>query len=192
MNGNEKSDRLVEAASAVLNAAPDHRLNAVVLNKALFYLDLATLRDRGTTITENTYIALKNGPVVAKYQERLIGKLEKCGIGKQISEGERSKPILLESSPQNFRFIDSETLILVSAVTSFFARLTSRQASKYSHENPGWKLAWNESRRIGRPTAINMRVALQQIIDVDPWMELPLLNDEELLAVADSGVGVDW
>ena len=47
MSTNEKSERLIEAAAAILNAAPDHRLNAVVLNKALFYLDLASLRDRG-------------------------------------------------------------------------------------------------------------------------------------------------
>lgn len=28
---NEKCERLVEAAAAILNAAPEHRLNAVVL-----------------------------------------------------------------------------------------------------------------------------------------------------------------
>ena len=192
MDAHEKSERLIEAASAILNAAPDHRLKAVVLNKALFYLDLASLRDRGATITGNTYIALKEGPVVAKYPQRLIGQLEARGIGKQISEWDGSKPILLESCPQHFQFVDSDALILVSAVTSFLAGATSRQASDYSHENPGWELAWNEFRRTGRPVAINMRVALQQIIEDDPWMDWPLLNDDELLAAADSGVGADW
>ena len=76
----EKSERLMEAAAAILNAAPEHRLNAVVLNKALFYLDLASLRDRGEPVTHNSYIALQNGPVVAKYQQRLIEQLESRGM----------------------------------------------------------------------------------------------------------------
>ena len=192
MDSQEKSDRLVEAASAILNAAPDHRLNAVVLNKTLFYLDLAALRDCGSTITENSYIALEKGPVVAKYPQRLIGQLESRGIGKQISEWNGSKPIVLESPLTTFKYLDANMLILVSAVTAFFAGTSSRQASDYSHENPGWELAWNEFRRSGRPTPINMRIALQQIVEDDPWMDLPLLNDEELLAAADSGVGADW
>ena len=192
MEPNEKSERLIEAASAVLNAAPNRRLNAVVLNKTLFYLDLASLRDRAETLTGNSYIALSQGPVVAKYQQRLIGQLESRGIAKQISEWDGSKPVLLESCPQHFQFLDSDSMILVSAVTAFFADATSRQASDYSHENPGWQLAWSEYRRTNRPCAINLRVALQQIVEDDPWMDLPLMSDDELLAAADAGVGVDW
>ena len=77
-------------------------------------------------------------------------------------------------------------------MTSSFADGTSRQASDYSHENPGWRLAWNEFRRSGKPCPINMRVALQQIVEDDPWMDWPLLNDDEILAAADAGVGADW
>lgn len=84
MEPNEKSRRLIEAACAVLHAAPDRSLNAVVLNKALFYLDLASLRDRGETITHNSYIALQNGPVVAKYPQRLIKPLEEQGAGSAV------------------------------------------------------------------------------------------------------------
>jgi hypothetical protein len=189
---NEKSERLIEVASAVLSAAPNHRLNAVILNKTLFYLDLASLRDRGATVTGNAYIGIQQGPVVAKYQQRLIGQLESRGIAKQISEWDGSKPILLEASLPNFQFLDSEAMILVSAVTTYFADATSGRASEYSHENPGWRLSWNEFRRMGRPCAINMRVAMQQIIEDDPWMEGPLLNDDEMLAAADAEVGVDW
>jgi hypothetical protein len=189
---NEKSERLIEAASAILNAAPNRRLNTVVLNKALFYLDLASLRDHGETITHNSYIALQQGPVVAKYNSRLIGQLESRGIGKQISEWDGSKPIILEACPQHFEFVNADAMILVSAVTSYFADATSRKASEYSHDNPGWQLAWDESRRSGTPTAVNMRIALQQIVEDDPWMDLPLLNDDAILAAADAGSGADW
>lgn len=192
MSTNEKSERLIEAAAAILNAAPDRRLNAVVLNKALFYLDLASLRDRGETVTHNPYIALQNGPVVAKYEQRLIRSLESQGIARQISEWDGSKPILLESCPEHFQFVDADTLILVSKVTSHFASATSRRASDYSHENPGWEMAWNEFQRTGKHVSINMRIALQQIIEDDPWMDLPLLNDDELLAAADAAQGEEW
>jgi len=192
MDTREKSDRLIEAASAVLSAAPSHRLNAVVLNKTLFYLDLASLRDRAAMITGNSYIALQQGPVVAKYPQRLIDQLVSRGIAKQISEWDGSKPILLESIPQHFKFLDSDAMALAATVTSFFADATSRQASDYSHENPGWQLAWNEYLNTKRITAINLRIAMQQIIEDDPWMDGPLLNDDEILAAADAGVGADW
>ena len=192
MSTNEKSERLIEAAAAILNAAPDRRLNAVVLNKALFYLDLASLRDRGDTVTHNSYIALQNGPVVAKYQQRLIEQLESRGIAKQISDWDGSKPVLLESCPEHFQYVDADTLVLASAVTAFFAPATSRRASDFSHENPGWEIAWNEYRRTGKPGVINLRIALQQIIEDDPWMDTPLLDDDELLAAADVAEGDEW
>ena len=192
MESNEKSQRLIEAASAVLNAAPDRRLNIVVLNKAIFYLDLASLRDRGATIMHNAFIAIQNGPVIAKYPRRLISQLETRGIARQVSLWDGSKPIVLESCSPHFNFLDSDTMILASAVTTFFADASSRQASDYSHENPGWKRAWIESQRTGKPSAVNMRVAMQQIIEADPWMEVPLVDDAMLLAAADNAVGDDW
>lgn len=192
MDAQEKSDRLMEAASAVLNVAPNRRLKVVILNKALFYLDLAALRDRGETITRNSYIALKNGPVVARYTERLVGQMEARGIGKQVSEWNGAQPIVLESCPTHFRYMDGDAMATVAAVTSYFATKNSRQASDYSHDNPGWQLAWNEFLRTGKPGAIDMHIALQQIVEDDPWMEWPLLNDGEILAAADRGVGDDW
>lgn len=192
MDPNEKAERLIETASAILNAAPDHRLNAVVLNKTLFYLDLASLRDRGETLTGNPYIALQQGPVVAKYQERLIAQLESRGIARQVDEWDGSKPILLKVVPSGSRFLDASAKTLLSRVTAFFANQTSRQASEYSHDNPGWLLAWAEYQRSKRPCVIDMRVAMQQVIQDDPWMDEPLLDDDEILTAADAEDGMDW
>ena len=192
MDPADKMERLVEAAAAILNAAPSHRLNVVVLNKVLFYLDLAALRDRAVTITGNTFLGIQQGPVVARYQKRLIGQLESRGIAAQISEWDGSKPVLLESAPDHIRFLDTDAMTLISAVTTWFASKTSGQASEFSHENPGWQLAWSEYRRTGRPCPINMRIAMQQIIEDDPWMDTPLLNNDDVLAEADHGAGADW
>ena len=192
MDGPEKTERLVEAAAAVLNAAPAHRLNVVVLNKVLFYLDLASLRDRAETITGNAYLGIQQGPIVAKYPKRLIGQLESRGIAKQISDWDGSKPVQLESVPNHIQFLDADAMNLVAAVTTWFAPKTSAQASDFSHENPGWQLAWSEYRRTGKVCAINMRIAMQQIIEDDPWMDTPLLDHDQILAEADAGVGADW
>ncbi len=192
MDTNEKSLRLIEAASAVLHAAPDHSLNVVVLNKVLFYLDLASLRDRGETITQNTYIALQKGPVIAKYPQRLIGQLEQRGIAKQISQWDGSKPILLENGPTHFDFLDSDSMILVSDVTTYFSDASSAAASRFSHKNAGWEIAWNQYLRENKPAAINMRIAMQQIVESDPWMQVPLAGEDEILAAADNAIGDDW
>ncbi len=192
MDSNEKSQRLIEAASAVLHAAPGRLLNAVVLNKVLFYLDLAALRDRGETVTHNSYIALRNGPVVAKYQQRLINRLEEQGIARQISQWDGSKPIVLEHFPPHLEFLDSDAMITVSDVTGFFADASSRLVSDFSHRNPGWQLAWNHYLREGRPAAVNMQIAMQQIIESDPWIQVPVSDDDEILAAADDSVGDDW
>lgn len=193
MDTKEKSERLIEAACAVLSAAPDQRLNAVVLNKVLFYLDLAYLRDHGKTLTNSPYIALQQGPVVAKYPQRLIGQLEELDIAVQIDEWDGSKPICLKESPiRDFQFMSGADRQLASLVTTFFAEQTSRQASDYSHENPGWQLAWAEYLRERKPRPINLLVAMQQIIEDDPWMDQPILDDDQILVAADQAVGADW
>ena len=192
MESNDKSQRLIEAASAVLHAAPNRSLNVVVLNKVLFYLDLAALRDRGDTITHNAYVAIQNGPVVAKYPQRLIKILEERGIARQISQWNGSKPIVLETCPKHFEFLDSDAMITVADVTNFFADATSKIASDFSHMNSGWKLAWDRYLCEGKPAAVNMRIAMQQIVESDPWMRVPLSCDEEILAAADDAIGDDW
>ncbi len=191
MEAAEKSDRLIEAASVVLNAAPRRWLNAVVLNKALFYVDLASLRDFGQTVTHNTYVALQQGPVVAKYQARLIGQLESRSVAKQLSKWDGSMPIELVNAPEQYRFIDTDTITLATTVTSYFAEMTSQEASLFSHDNPGWRLAWEEGRRAGSVPPVNLRIALHQIAEDDPWMDLPLVSDDRLLAAADARDGAD-
>jgi hypothetical protein len=183
---------LIEAASAVLHAAPGHSLNVVVLNKVLFYLDLVSLRDRGETVTQNSYIALQNGPVIAKYPKRLVASLEEQGIARQDSRWDAAKPLVLVNCPKHFEFLDSDSMIIVSDVVTFFADATSAAASDYSHKNPGWQIAWNQFQRERKPVAINMRIAMQQIVECDPWMTTPIVNDDEILAAADAGIGDDW
>ncbi len=192
MPTNEKSERLVEVASVALESAPEHRLNAVVLNKVLFYADLVWLRDHGETLTKNAYIALQQGPVVAKYPQRLIGELERLGVARQEDEWDGSKPVTLIKSAGITRFVGEEARGVIRRVTGFLASRTSRQVSDFSHENPGWAIAWAEYHRTGRPSPVDMAVAMQQLLEDDPWMDEPLSGADDLLASADAGDGIEW
>jgi uncharacterized phage-associated protein len=176
MSVDEKRTRLIEAAAVILDAAPRKRLNTVSLNKALFYLDLASLRDTGETFTGNTFIAIKYGPVVAKYPKRLIGALQEDGVARQESCGLAS-PVTLEAMPDTHA-MTAEIRQVAREVADFCARRTAGFLSDISHKNPGWDIAWKEGQRKGYFRPINMLIAMQQIADDDPWLQRPLDEEE--------------
>lgn len=84
--------RLTEAVAAVLSGTPQRKLKIVVLNKALFYLDLYALRDLGHTVTGAQFVAFENGPVVEGYRRRVVGACERRGIAKQLTHGKSMPP----------------------------------------------------------------------------------------------------
>ena len=81
LEATESTNKLMEASMALLQGAPDSQLNIVVLNKALFYLDLIALRDFGRTITGERYVALPQGPMVADYARKIVhGEEQEMGV----------------------------------------------------------------------------------------------------------------
>ncbi|MEZ6115837.1 MAG: Panacea domain-containing protein [Pirellulaceae bacterium] len=193
MSGNEKKKKLIETTAAILRSAPSNELNIVVLNKALFYVDLVALRDHGNTLTENSYIALENGPVVAKYPQRLIKPLAEARIAEQVDRWNGAKPLVLIKSQEPPDFLVPH-LDTINRVTGYFATMTSEAASKYSHLNPGWRMAWRSSSETGQPCPINMLIALQQIVEDDLWTSEPLVTQERqsIIRAADDGEGESW
>src|SRR4029078_3810977 len=85
-------NKLMQASMALLQATPDQQMNIVVLNKALFYLDLAALRDVAHVRPDQKYLALPMGPVLDKYERRIIRDLERAGLARQVEEG-MAKPV---------------------------------------------------------------------------------------------------
>lgn len=167
-------------------------MNAVPLNKALFYFDLACLRDYGKTFTRDTYVALDNGPVVEDYQTRLIALLEKSGLAKQEADGD-ARPIRLLSQPV-FKKLTPKIQDLAGKVSRWRSRKTSRELSNYSHENLGWIIAYRNARQpSGRAQVIDMHIAMQQILDDDPWMDdLDTGDIMRACEAADSRKGEFW
>lgn len=169
--------RLLEAASVLLEHA-DGKLQAVNLNKALFYLDLVALRDLGEEVTFHRFVALKNGPVVDDYRQRLSRELQRAGIAEQAEEGQ-AKPIRLRR-PASISELSADEVELAPMIAAHFAALTAKAASQYSHENLGWVLAWQRHQADGRGYfAIDKIIAMQQICAEDPWVHEPLTDDEK-------------
>jgi hypothetical protein len=170
----EKGQRLLDAAVAILEVAPANRLNITLLNKALFYLDLVALRDFGDTITGNVFVALEHGPAVAHYQKRLVKKLEKAGLAKQIDEDE-SKPVVLCKGAKSASLNDEEKALIERVTENVVRHIgSSKKSSDYSHENLGWQIAYAAGQKKGLAAKpIDLNVALQQITEPDPWVDAP-------------------
>lgn len=168
--------KLLEAAMAVLQAAPAGQLNIVVLNKALFYLDLLALRDLGRLVTDQTYVALPNGPVVDQYKDVLIAPLKEAHLAEQLLDGGMAKPLRVLRSLEVYTALTASEARIASVIGAGFNSFTSITVSSYSHDNPGW-IAARRHAVDGRPAPrIDMRLALQQLVDddVDSWIDDPL------------------
>ena len=192
MSSDEKRTLLIEAATALLGAAPHRRLNIVSLNKALFYLDLTSLRDCGATFTRNAYVALDQGPVVAKYAERLLKPLTSEGYAVQTVEG-RANPVSLIKFPE-FTRLTPRMMEVAEKVARWCSDQSSGDLSRFSHANPGWIIAREEERNAGGiKQIIDMSIAMQQLIDTDPWMNAPFdRTSYAAWMAADSGEGEPW
>ena len=66
--------------------------------------------------------------------------------------------------------------------------------SDFSHDNPGWRIAHEDEKLAdGRKQVVDMNIAMQQIIDDDPWIDEP--RGDALRAAcraADTTLGLPW
>ena len=151
----EREARLVEAAVALLRR-PDHEMQIVVLNKALFYLDLLWYRDHGELLTKNPYIAMPQGPAIAGFERKLVKALETKNLAVQTTKAVgpyTAKPMKLvgDQADFHFKYLDKEALDMVSHVANALKPHTSTRLSEFSHENAAW-LAAREQAQQGGPT----------------------------------------
>jgi uncharacterized phage-associated protein len=192
MDSAEKRERLIEAAAALLSALDNKEMQITNLNKALFYLDLYALRDLGRPVTHAPFMALQQGPVVAKYKQRLIGEMTKAGLAEQGQVGD-AMPVRLLKEPE-FKFVTAEERAIAKEIAQDISRMTAAAVSRLSHKNPGWKLAYDSGMKAtGKALAINLRIALQELAEADPWLKQPLTAQEcGAVEGADRGEGENW
>jgi hypothetical protein len=186
----EAPSALLEAASVMLEGA-DRVLGTTALNKALFYLDLASLLRTGKTATGDTrYVALKAGPVVEGYHARLIAELERLLIAQQDDDDPSFKPVALLHAVRP-KFLSQEQRKLAALIARWAKKLGASGVSEFAHKNPGWIEAWADGHGQGRE--IDMRLALQQLMDEDPWLSEPMSSEEKAaFDAADTGKASGW
>ncbi|MBK9386933.1 MAG: DUF4065 domain-containing protein [Planctomycetes bacterium] len=184
---------MVEPAAAVLLGAGGS-LPITSLNKALFYLDLSWLRDHGETMTSATYLALPQGPVVAKYPTRLVAALEEASVALQDdAEDGFAKPVCLTKEPA-FVALTEEQVDRAKQIGRWAASKKAGELSQYSHDNMGWQIAWARGLGAKRPAQkLDLRIAMQQLLERDPWLEeAPDAELEARLRAADDEAGAAW
>lgn len=184
---------LLEAATWLLSSAGGE-LPITSLNKALFYLDLSALAEGGETITGATYLALPAGPVVAKYDRRIVQALEDAGLAQQdVADDGVTKPVCLLQEPKRHHLTEAQ-LAIAAQIGRWAKRESARSLSEYSHKNIGWKLAWHAGLGQAHPAQkVDLRIAMQQVMDRDPWLdEEPTSEVEQAFALADSEPGTAW
>jgi uncharacterized phage-associated protein len=185
MDKGERLDRALEAAVALLEGAPSKRLQVTNLNKGLFYLDLVALRDTGDTLTGAPYVALKQGPVLDQYKVDLIPSLMAAGFARQDDQG-MEKPVVLLKPCESYHYMDDYLRSMAAAIARHVASKTAASISEFSHQNPGWIAAFEDGQGINvSPRRINMMLAMQQILDRDPWLDEPA-DEDVLRAFAES------
>lgn len=185
----EAPSALLEVAAVVLEGAGGSLLTTS-LNKALFYLDLHALLDSGVTATGEVYVALRAGPVVEGYRERLIGELERCRLAMQDDDNPSYMPVILRHPIKPTRLTE-EVLALARRVGRWAASKQAGELSDFSHENPAWQLAWDRGK--GQGSSIDLRIAIQQIADADPWVDAPVSPEETAtFESADGGASRAW
>lgn len=188
----DREGALVEAAAALLEGAGG-RLPITSLNKAVFYLELESLLKSGATVTGATFLALPAGPVVAKYDKRLVGALESAGIAQQDeAEDGLTKPVCLIRTPT--RELLSETQWQdAHRVGAWAATKSPSELSRLSHENAGWQLAWQAGLGVKRPAVkIDLHIAMQQLLSKDPWLDQADPASDAACRDADLEPGERW
>ncbi|MEO6594917.1 MAG: type II toxin-antitoxin system antitoxin SocA domain-containing protein [Planctomycetota bacterium] len=151
---------------AILQATADRQLGITVMNKALFYADLCGLRDTGHLITQSGYIALPQGPVVNHYERALVRDLDRLGLAEQTTDG-WEKPLVVRCELDRYEALSKEEVGIAQLVARKIHRKTAAWVSDYSHENDGWIRAFRQ----GTGSGIDMIIALQQIMENDPWLD---------------------
>jgi len=185
----EAPSALTEAAAIILESA-GRSLGITVLNKALFKLDLLALLETGTQATDATYVALKAGPVVQSYGQCLVGELERVAIAMQDDDDPMNKPVTVLHAVKP-KFLSREHVRLARSTGEWAKGKTATELSKLFHLNPGWIQAWRDG--AGQGFEINMRIAMQQVVDDDPWIRAaPTEVEKKVFGEPDPPDLVSW
>lgn len=73
-------DKYTNALLYFITECGNEKLGIMKLNKLFYYLDFVSFRDRGVSITGETYMHLPKGPYAASLEKDIIGAAKKSGL----------------------------------------------------------------------------------------------------------------
>lgn len=132
--------KATQAAAYLLSLFPDHKTHYFLLLKLLYLADRAALLERGIPITTDTYVSMKDGPVVSTIYDFIKKKHKPKPIWSQyISEPSVFKTVRLVKSASTSKLSRAEERLLKSVFDQYGHWYRFKLRDDVMHKLPEWK-----------------------------------------------------
>lgn len=125
------------------------------MNKVLFYIDFMSYRERGIAISGLAYQAIEFGPVPQRW-DRVYSAFDEVQEKLRLVQGQECVSLLANGEADMSGF-SADEMAVIDEVCEKLKKLTSRAATKLSHEEPAWK------DNVGKPETIPFREAFSLV-----------------------------
>ena len=129
---------------AAERSVDDQSFGAVKLNKILYYSDFDAYRLLGHPISGATYRKLQAGPAPKQLlaaREELIQEGRLRSESRQYFNRVQKRLVPVAGASAMIEMFSSEEREVIDSVIDFLRPMSAREASDYSHREPGWVLA---------------------------------------------------
>ena len=106
------------------------------MNKVLFYIDFLSFRERGMAISGLAYQAIEFGPVPQRW-DRVYSAFDEVQEQLRLVQGQECMSLLAGCEADMSGFSEAE-MAVIDAVCGKMKKMTSRAATKMSHDEPVW------------------------------------------------------
>jgi uncharacterized phage-associated protein len=134
-------DKYLNALLYFIAECGNEKLGLMKLNKLFYYLDFISYRDRGETVTGETYVHLPKGPYAAVLEKTIIPSAQKEGnIDHREDEsdtfGKRNRYQALQ--PYDLSVFDNYEKVLLSKIAKKFCDWTTSEMIAQTHTEAPW------------------------------------------------------
>lgn len=126
------------------------------MNKLLFYVDFLSYKETGEAMTGLSYKALEFGPAPDRW-DRVYSAFDDIEQVPYSNNGYEGSILSSASKADTSQFSEDELQVLDS-VCHHFGSISSREISRISHEEVGWKACESERKRIGFEFAFDLSI----------------------------------
>lgn len=117
-------------------------LGLTKLWKLIYFVDVAALRERGSTITGSEFVKYPYGPVPSRGEKQLKKlRREKLIETKQGSIGLHMQTFVTAVGKPDMSVFSREEAAVIERVCQELGKKTAKELSEMSHEEPAWARA---------------------------------------------------